>query len=313
MNIAAQNLRGLGTTQDKLEDITREMDENNIHVLMITETWCGNRDEGRLDSGYLLLTSGIGRRSGCRGTQGVGFILSPQLAQQYEESGRQFCGHGGRLATLRLPLPQQGNTDDTELYLVVAYAPVSTAGTTQRRIFHDDLDLLMDKSRQNEVMLVGGDFNAALGGPSPHDNVCGQHASAHTNTAGTELRGLLVLHGLFSPVTCFNSQYKGSWTHMRSKKQHQLDHIFMAHTEKNRVRKCRYSHMLADSDHFSVRLQLSLGLQRKRKMKTTRQLNGAKDYDSRFGPNLPAEDRESTCRQIAEAYHRNTTATTTAV
>ena len=100
MNIAAQNLRGLGTTQDKLEDITREMDENNIHVLMITETWCGNRDEGRLDSGYLLLTSGIGRRSGCRGTQGVGFILSPQLAQQYEESGRQFCGHGGRLATI---------------------------------------------------------------------------------------------------------------------------------------------------------------------------------------------------------------------
>ena len=87
----------------------------------------------------------------------------------------------------------------------------------------------------------------------------------------------------------------------------------MAHTEKNRVRKCRYSHMLADSDHFSVRLQLSLGLQRKRKMKTTRQMNGAKDYDSRFGPNLPAEDRESTCRQIAEAYHRNTTATTTAV
>ena len=278
INVATQNLRGLGggESQDKLEDITREMDEAKIDVLIVTETWCESKDEGRLDSGHLLLTSGIGRRRGCRGTQGVGFLLSQKMASVYEESGRNFTGHGGRLATLRLPLQAHGST---HLYLIAAYAPVSNAGRQLQQTFHDDLDTLMGKAKQQEVMLVGGDFNAALGNETAQDGVCGPHGLSHTNLAGRTLRGTLTMHEMCSPVTFYKSQYKGSWMHMRSKRMHQLDHIFVGVKDRDRVRKCKYSHMLCDSDHFSVRLQLSLQLLKKRTKKTIRQQRTGKDFE----------------------------------
>jgi hypothetical protein len=51
LSIAAQNLRGLGSkNDDKLEEITQDMDDNNIDIMILTETWTDNRDEERLDS-----------------------------------------------------------------------------------------------------------------------------------------------------------------------------------------------------------------------------------------------------------------------
>jgi lipoate synthase len=53
--VASQNVRGLGQDENKLDDLTRTMAENNIDILMLTETWTPNRDEQKLDTGYLLL------------------------------------------------------------------------------------------------------------------------------------------------------------------------------------------------------------------------------------------------------------------
>jgi hypothetical protein len=166
--IGIQNLRGLGHDEDKIEDLTRAMEENNMGIAMVTETWKESTDDGRLDSGHLFISAGISRRRGCRGTQGVGFLLSPKMATIYEESGRQFEDHGGRLATLRLPVKKTGRKGDFHLYLVVVYAPISTVHGARRQSFMDNLQGLMEKKREGGILVVGGDFNAAMGGEPQH-------------------------------------------------------------------------------------------------------------------------------------------------
>ena len=69
----------------------------------------------------------------------------------------------------------------------------------------------MRKKKGTDIMMVGGDFNAAMGGPNDQDKVCGPHSLSNTNNAGQELRNMMVMHGMFSPVTFFKSKHCGSW------------------------------------------------------------------------------------------------------
>jgi len=39
--------------------------------------------------------------------------------------------------------------------------------------------------------MVGGDLNAAMGGPNDHDKACGPHSLTNTNNAGQELRNMI--------------------------------------------------------------------------------------------------------------------------
>ena len=60
-------------------------------------------------------------------------------------------------------------------HLVAGYAPTSSADSSQKQQFVDDLSGMMQQKRQSDIMLVGGDFNAALGDHTQNDNVCGQY------------------------------------------------------------------------------------------------------------------------------------------
>ena len=60
--------------------------------------------------------------------------------------------------------------------------------------------------------------------------------------------------------------------------------------------------MLTDSDHFSVRLHLSLSVPKQRKMATMRQKRNGKNFESKYGTTLPKKDIQSITALIAKDY-----------
>ena len=112
------------------------------------------------------------------------------------------------------------------------FSPCSGHGPEERTAFLDKLDGLLQAKKGGEVMICGGDFNAGIG-KVDGDEVAGPHGQERMDEAGKELRNVLNLHQLYSPLTFCRSEYEGSWVHPRSKRSHQLDHIYVEREEKN--------------------------------------------------------------------------------
>jgi exonuclease III len=285
--IATQNARGL-TCIDEKEELAQQMIKDSIEIVMLTETWTDSVEEEKMKTGHLLLTSGITRRQGIRGQQGVGFMLGPKAAKAYDESGRKFEMVSGRFATLRLPMRKPGRKKSTNLYMVAAYSPHTGHGPEERAVFLDSLDGLLQAKKGGEVMICGGDFNAGIGNDDK-DGICGPYGQTRLDGAGKELRNILNIHNMYSPLTFCRSEYDGTWVHPRSKRSHQLDHIFMEKAERKLVRKCKISHMLVDSDHFSIRLHISL-LSPAGRTKTMRQKRNGLDFQAKYGSCVSEDD-----------------------
>ena len=150
-------------------------------------------------------------------------------------------------------------------------------------------------------MICGGDFNANIGGIESGEHVCGEHGTRKQNKAGAELRQVLNLHEMYSPMTFHVSSYKGTWLHPRLKQHHQLDHLFVKQKDKKLIRKCKIANMLIDSDHFSVRLHVSI-LSPAGRSKTTRQKRNKKDFQGRYGRDLGNAEVEKASFLLNEAY-----------
>ena len=150
-------------------------------------------------------------------------------------------------------------------------------------------------------MICGGDFNANMGGDEEGDEVCGKHGTVQNSKAGIELRQLLNIHQMYSPMTFQRSQFTGTWIHPRSKQSHQLDHLFMEQQDKKLMRKCKISNMLVDSDHFSIRLHLSMFSPAGRK-RTERQKRNGKDFKGRYGKGTDEDMVKKESLKIKELY-----------
>ena len=127
----------------------------------------------RWDSGHLLLVSGMNNTT--RPRQGTGCLLSPEAAEDYVKSGRQFQPINSRFSTLRITVNGKG------IYAIISYAPQSDAPHTCISAYQDTLTTLMEDAKPQELMLMPGDYNAKLG---KSNGVCGDQGLAEQNEVG---------------------------------------------------------------------------------------------------------------------------------
>ena len=272
---ATQNMRGLKTESDR-EEIRMQMVRQGIHVICGQETWIPqDQSKQRWETGELFIN--VGGQDKYK-HEGVCFFLSSTAVDMFEQGGQQLKTYGPRLATIRLKMKIGG-----DLYIVNAHAPDSGQTEAKRSAFQRKFEQSLRAAKRNDVLMVMGDFNASTGtadeADEGEDDVRGTFGIQHINKAGKELNMTAGMFGLQDLLTFQQQPFYGSWMHMQSKRWHQLDKIYMRKCQRHMVNKCTNAEMLTDSDHFSVRLNLTIRKQTKPTFTERQKMNSRKLFN----------------------------------
>ena len=243
-----------------------------------------DEDYMRWDTGEMFIYCGVRRVKRADGTwpktrskAGNCFILSKEIADAFVAGGRKMRRVGPRLSTLQFAMQK------VEVVIVNVHFPDSDR---RKRLEHEAMcgrvDDILQKVSRDVVLTWMGDFNASLGvATDASDSVCGTHGNTHRNAAGTTIRNMAARYDMVDLVSHYPQEVGGTWVHMRSKNFHLIDRVFVRQQDKRRVQECRIEGMLTDSDHYTVRVCLSV--ERPRPLpKTTRQNRRRLGYSKRL-------------------------------
>jgi len=98
----------------------------------------------------------------------------------FKKGGKQYKRYSRRLATIRIPVGTQN------LYIINCHFPESGQGKKRaREALHLQHETALQAKRDRDILIVIGDFNAALGNG---DTICGQHGLKRRNEEGDALR-----------------------------------------------------------------------------------------------------------------------------
>ena len=171
--LATWNVLSLQSSSSKLFELARAVSDFRLGILLLTETHWPGVETMTLENGALFINSG--RLDGHR-QQGVGIVLSKTI----KNSLISYSPISERIMTARV------HTKHVNISIIVAYAPTNEKDDAVKESFYDQLSGVMDRLPRQDVILLGGDFNARVGGghslhPVSNDNgqrledLCGTH------------------------------------------------------------------------------------------------------------------------------------------
>jgi hypothetical protein len=164
------------------------------------------------------------------------------------------------------------------------------------------LEAALDAEKHSDVLVLMGDFNASTGvAEDANDEVCGAFGIPHVNDAGRSLKMAAATCQLKDLLTFEEQKFYGTWVHAQSKNWHQLDKVFMKQKHRCMVNKCVNGEMLKMSDHFSVRLNLSI-FNPPKPTSTLRRTRNGKAISEFFGKAADEKIREAQVWQIAKEH-----------
>jgi hypothetical protein len=150
------------------------------------------------------------------------------------------------------------------LYIVVAYAPTSNASVTEYEEYNTQLDMCIAACEEREVLIMGADVNASLGGRNDHDkgdNVLGKWAGGKLNEKGKDLHDWCVSNDLTAPLSFFQHREYNTWVHPRSKSGYRLDQWLVRRRDFKRIADARVKRGLGVcSDHLPILLKLKIAV-----------------------------------------------------
>ena len=238
--------------------------------MCLQETWRTGVEELSED-GWLFVGSAPASQQG-RGRMGVGIMLSPLGTTALDE---RHTNLGPRVVAVRLLVNETGGPRPRRqlgLFIISAYAPISTASDADWDAYYDTLGCAISRARPGDTVIIGTDANASIG-RGRLDGSCndtraggvGPHGLVHINETGRRMRSFLETHALASLASFFRKKHYGTWQHPRSKMMHQLDHILVSRDELKRFRDAgSLPGQLLGSDHrpVDVRPQYRAGSRR---------------------------------------------------
>lgn len=242
MYIGTWNVLSLQSASSKLHELSVAIDNFRLGVLLVTETHWPGVETMSLDNGALFINSG--RQDGLR-REGVGIVLSRTV----KNSLISYSPYSERIMVARL------HTRHVNMSVVVAYAPTNDKDDSVKEHFYNQLSSILDRLPRQDVVVVGGDFNARVGGA---------HSLHHSsNDNGQRLEDLCGVHDLSIGGTMFahKDHHKGTWRSPDGKTVTQIDHICVGRKWRSSLLDVRVLRS-ADigSDHYLVRAKLRIRL-----------------------------------------------------
>ena len=134
LHVIAKNVQSIRTTS-RCEDFLVEIDTADFDIFFLCETW----------------------RS-----KGVGICMSQSLG--YEAENISFHAYSCRSCSLMF------NLHGRMFALIAIYFPTTWESEEAVDELYDLLTLVVDSFSRNAVVIIGGDFNATVGGPQASDD-----------------------------------------------------------------------------------------------------------------------------------------------
>ena len=275
VRLVSQNVRGL-KSDIRLDELFAYIVRLGVLATCVQETW-RTGTEVLQNNGCMIMLAGQDSRLqvGNRGAQGVGIALNPCGVEAWKAGGCVLHNDfGPRMIAIRLLL-RDSHKNNVGVFLVSAYAPVSSESDAVWDRYYDQLDTCISRRLANDILIIGTDSNASIGvkssvngtegANSGYSGPVGLHGLPHVNDSGRRLQNYLSTNTLFAATTSFKKRNYGTWQHPRSGKLHQIDHFVVSATSRKAVLDAGITEQILDSDHRAIRCKLRIMARLKRR------------------------------------------------
>ena len=152
--LVSQNVRGL-KSDARLEELFSYIIRMGIIGACLQETWRSGAETLK-NGNCILLLAGQDPciQLGKRGSQGVGIGLSPDGVEAWKAGGCELHNDlGARVIAIRLLLRDVAN-NDVGVFLVSAYAPVSSQADCVWEQYYNQLDRCIQRRQPNDILVI---------------------------------------------------------------------------------------------------------------------------------------------------------------
>ena len=212
----------VGTMTGRGREIVDVMMRRKVGILCVQETkWKGNCSR-QLGSGYKLIYTGENAKE-----NGVGVVLSAELGEKVVKVER----HSDRIINVQVVIEKR------VWNIISTYAPQTGRQQEEKDVFLEKLEGAIRKIPTNEMIVVGGDFNAHVGERSPeYLEEHGQHGFGVRNKEGERLLESLQALELFAANTGFKKKQEQLITYKSAGHDTQVDYILVRKEDKKRIK-----------------------------------------------------------------------------
>ena len=149
--------------------------------------------------------------------------------------------------------------------LVATYMPVWSHGREEE--IETEREKLLEHVRwaqMSEVLVIGGDFNAHVGGGTGRGGVCGRFGLRQSNAMGDSLIGWCEENGLCWVNSFFSDKKRGTWWSRFTQRWYELDGFVMRAEDRHRyTKKLKTIREGVLSDHRPKKMVLDLSKKKK--------------------------------------------------
>ena len=148
----------------RLEELFAYIILMGIIATCLQETW-RTGTEVLENSGSVLLLAGqdAALQTVKRGSQGVVIALNTAGVVAWRAGGCVLHNDfGGRLIAIRLLVRDLFN-NDVGVFLVSAYAPVSSESDQVWELYYDQMDACIARKQPDDILIIGTDSNSSIG------------------------------------------------------------------------------------------------------------------------------------------------------
>ena len=262
-----------GSVDRKVVMLVWELKKYNIYAAGISETKWFNSNMYEVE-GHVVLHSGRElpkEGESFQRSEGVGIVLSPIAAKAWRDGGEQWEPVSPKIVTARLRLGKEGN-QYRFLHLVSVYAPTFRAPQQVKDDFFEDVQRVIDKVPERDILMIVGDWNARVGSQLSDDQwegVLGKHGLGRANEAGLFLLSFCSTNNLSIMNSFFEKKniHKQTRQHPGTKAWHCIDFVIM---RQNQRRCCVDAQVMRGaecwSDHCLVRAKLRMNNKSRRRI-----------------------------------------------
>ena len=159
------------------------------------------------------------------------------------------------------------------MVLISTYLPVYTGGNEEEiEMAKGDLRELTKWAAREDILLIGGDFNAHVGGNEDRPGVCGKFGLRESNYQGRSLLEWCEDNNLCHVNSFFNQRRRGTWFHTILGRWYEIDGFIMRNNQRHKhARKMNTIGEASLSDHKPKVMLLETKVKLKKKKKEKKQ------------------------------------------
>ena len=195
-----------------------------MDVLCVQETRWKGKKAREMGNGYKMYYAGEDGKK-----NGVGIILSPKMKCNVLEVTRE----SDRVIWMRL------NVDGRAVNVISAYAPQVGCNSQEKADFWEQMEEVMQKIAENDVVWIGADFNGKVGeGNIGATEVMGKHGVGRRNEEGQMIVEFALANNMAIVNTYFEKRLSRKITYTSGDRNTQIDYILFRRGDMKMTQNC---------------------------------------------------------------------------